>query len=391
MTADGSGRAHRPLRWRTSLVAALAGALAWGAAQLPGLSNATSERLFGGGLGALVSQPLSRVTGWVPFSLGEVLVVAWLTWLLVAAALAVRAVAARRRAAPHAIAGGVLRVVRDLGVITFMFYAFWGFNYSRPAFESMAGWPAWQGMDVAELTHLAERTVTATNAAYLALHGVEDAGQPTRLENARALDTAVEQGWQSAAALLSLPPNTGARYGRAKRPLVSPLMERLGITGVFFPFTAEANVVRDLPAAAVAATLAHEKAHQRGYASEAEAGFLGYVAAAMAPDPLSRYGAALYAQNGLLSALGSADPDAHRRLYGMRLPGVVRDLRDLSAYYNRHRGVARAVGTVVNDRYLRAHQVKGGVQDYRRSTQLLVAFARTRDGDPIPPPHGVAK
>ena len=42
------------------------------------------------------------------------------------------------------------------------------------------------------------------------------------------------------------------------------------------------------------------------------------------------------------------------------------------------------VGTAVNDRFLRANRVRGGVRNYGHSTLLFVAYARRRGGDILP-------
>ena len=61
---------------------------------------------------------------------------------------------------------------------------------------------------------------------------------------------------------------------KAKPLLCSRLQSILGFTGVYFPFTGEANVNVDAPACLVPATIAHEMSHQRMVASELEANFV---------------------------------------------------------------------------------------------------------------------
>jgi hypothetical protein len=87
-----------------------------------------------------------------------------------------------------------------------------------------------------------------------------------------------------------------------------------------------------------------------------------------------------------MSALGRTAPGQRRRIAAERLPGVRRDLSDLSEFYARYRGprVARRVGSAVNDHYLRANGVSGGVQNYQYSARLLVTFARENGGHIMP-------
>jgi hypothetical protein len=149
------------------------------------------------------------------------------------------------------------------------------------------------------------------------------------------------------------------------------------------PFTAEATVEGGLPAVRIPFSMGHEKAHQRGIANEAEASFFGFVATAHAPDPLVRYAAAVFAQGQLMAALPG---NARRDVDALRLPGVRRDLVDLEAYLASFRGVASEVSSAVNDRYLRANRVPGGVRSYGQAVRLLILYARQSGGDLFPTP-----
>jgi hypothetical protein len=119
--------------------------------------------------------------------------------------------------------------------------------------------------------------------------------------------------------------------------------------------------------------MAHEQAHQRGIAIEAEASFLGMLVGARSADPLARYSAVSFAQAQLVGALPNRE---RRRVVAARLPGVVRDLRDLEEYRRRNETVAGNVQSAVNDRYLRANRVPGGIQSYGRSAFLLILYLR---------------
>lgn len=374
---------ERRARWRWPLIWAAVGIATFVASRLLMREPGAAEAWYAQGLGPVIARPLSRLTGLIPFSLGEVLLLAYALWLAILAGRGVSAATRRGTRWRDVTAAGVRRTVRDAGIVIFLFYVLWGFNYARPTLETRLGWPAWDDVGAAELSMLARASVEAANAAYLELHGTEDAGAPTRIEDPAALEAAVDGGWRIAAERLDLPARIGARYGRVKRPLLSEGLARLGITGIYFPFTAEAHVVRALPGIGVPVTMGHEKAHQRGVSSEAEASFLGWLAAGNAADPVARYSAAVLAHRQLVAALAPVATAEARHIAGQRLPGVRRDLLDLAEYVNRYRGVARAVGTAVNDRYLRANRVPGGVRNYSHATRLLITWSR-RTGSVAP-------
>jgi len=374
--------ADRQIRWRWPIIAALAGAGAYGVSLLLARMPARAESLYGEGLGPLVTRPLSLLTGRVPFSVADILIAAYCVWLLAAMLSARKVVAAKRRSVRNALAGGLSRVIRDAGLIVLVFYAVWGWNYARPTYAERAGWPEWQGASGEELLALAEAASAAANQAYLDLHGVADVGHPTAFpDDTLDIDESLDEGWKLAAARLGLQPTAGRPYGRVKWPLGSVVLRWLSVSGIYFPFTAEANVVRGMPAMRAPVVMAHEQAHQRGVTGEGEASFVGFVVASLAPGRLSRYSAAVYAQGVLVQALAPVDRDAAKRLVADRYPGVQRDVDDVAAFYRRYTTrIGRRVEQTVNDRYLRANRVPGGVANYGISTQLLIEYARQQHG-----------
>jgi hypothetical protein len=63
---------------------------------------------------------------------------------------------------------------------------------------------------------------------------------------------------------------------------------------------------------------------------------------------------------------------------------VRRDIEDLWAYYGRYQGFAQTVGSALNDSYLKANRVEGGIEDYRRAWRLIIAQARLNEGRVLP-------
>lgn len=342
-------------------------------AAAPGVAESAYSRAVGPFLVWL----LSRITGVLPFAAVEVALAGYAVWLGMAVRRGVRDVRRGRRSSRHLVAGGGLRVARDAGVIITIFYVSWGFNYARAPLDVRLGWPAFTNPTLDELETWSRELVDAGNRAYRVIHGSEDAGHPTSMpRDRRALDRALEEGWQRAAARLDLPASVERRYGPVKRLVLTPVVARFGIAGFYFPWTGEANVLWNAPAVRTPHSMAHEKAHQRGIGPESDASFLGYVAAALAPDPHARYSALVFAQGQLLSALARADRERFEAVAVQRYPGIVRDLRDLLEYWAQFQGVGTTVGRSVNDRFLRTNRVQGGIQSYGRSVRLIMTFAR---------------
>ncbi len=374
-----------PLHVRSRLIVMGIGIVAFVFFQLLSLAPGLVEVVYATTVGPLIVQPLSRLTGLFPFSIVELCVVAYMVWLGVLSFKTVRAVAGKRRNVSNAVLGGGLRLARDAGVYVALFYFLWGLNYARRPLDERLEWPAWTQPEVEVLRTLAEQSVEAANQAYFEIHGTEDVGNPTAMpKDAGDLDRALEEGWAGAAELLDLPASTRRRYGQTKRLLFSHLIARLGIAGFYFPWTAEANVLRDSPVVSRSQSMAHEKAHQRGIGPESEASFLGYVAGTLAPHAHARYSALVFAQGQLLRVLARADREAAREVVANRFPGIRRDLQDLSEYWEQFQGVGTTIGRAVNDRYLRTNRVRAGVQSYGLSVRLLITFSGQHNGSVIP-------
>lgn len=375
-------RGAPPARPRGALWAVAAGLTAYLASLLLARAPEAVEALYVPRVTAHLISPVSRITGRVPISLAEILVVgygAWRLWSGLRSAAAIRDAPRRWR---RMLRRGGWLLARDAGVVALAFYVFWGFSYARPPLDERIGLPELAGDEApALLDSLATESTREANRQYRSLHGSEDAGAPTRMPaDWRELAPTLERGWEVAARELRLGPEAGLAYGMPKPALLSPVLARLGLAGFYFPFTAEAVANARTPAVALATTLAHEQAHQRGVTDEGEATFLAHLVSGYSGAPLLRYSAAVRAQARLLAALRRRDAERARALEERRLPGVRRDLEDLAAYHRRYRGPARRVAHSVNDAYLRANRVPGGVASYGRVTELLVRYGAFRGG-----------
>lgn len=367
---------HVRRRGAAMLAGILVVALFWVAGRFPGLTDS----VYGHGLGPAVASGLSRLTGIVPLPLAELVVVLFVGRQLVGFGRGLRDFHQGSRHATNAVAAGLLRLGSDLGIVVTLFYLMWGFHYARPPLEERHGWRG-AGADIPELARLADEMVEAANFAYSEMHFSDDAGEPTGRERATdELITDLEVGWQQAETTLGAPGPFTVGFGRPKAALAAPLLNRLGISGFFFPWTAEACFNGDLPAVSLPHSVAHEMAHQRGFAREDEAGFAGWLAAAGAPEPWERYSAYVFAQRQLLGALARHDPARAEELVGERFPGVQRDVDDLRAFWNRHEGASSRASRSMNDAFLRSQGVDDGIHSYSRAAELLVAHARSRGG-----------
>jgi hypothetical protein len=154
----------------------------------------------------------------------------------------------------------------------------------------------------------------------------------------------------------------------------SKILSYLNFTGFFSPFTGEANINVDSPAALIPATIAHEISHQRGVAQEDEANFAGILACLENGDPVYCYSACLLAYIHLGNALYRADYAAWEENYRHLSDGVLADLEANRSYWARFETPAATVSDTVYTGFLESYGQTLGLQTYGKCVDLLAAY-----------------
>ena len=335
------------------------------------------EALFAQGLYPRFGGLLGRAAGLFPFSMAEVLLL--LAVLLVSGSAARGLVRMLRGSAPAVatLATWGANAALLSGTLYGLFLLLWGFNYARPPLSLLAGLPV-APAPATELVELASELVDESNRTREGLP--EDASGVLHIDDGiRSVARRVALGYTSASATLPLLAGASAR---PKPVLLSGLLSRVGITGIYFPFTGEPNVNTTLPDVELPFSAAHEVAHQRGFAREDEANYVGYLACRLHPDADFRYSGLLAASHYVLATLHSVDPSAASRAGAARSPAVLRDEAAIRAWTERYRGRASEVGRRVNDAYLKTQGQAEGVRTYGRMVDLLLAERRRDRREP---------
>lgn len=166
-------------------------------------------------------------------------------------------------------------------------------------------------------------------------------------------------------------------YIKTKPMFFSRIMSMTGFTGVFFPFTGEANVNVDSPLCYRPSTIAHEMAHQRGVASESEANFVAVAACMSSGDYDFCYSGALLAYTHLGNALYTANYDAWREIYATLNDDVLRDFAANRAYWKQFESPLSDAAEGAYDGFLRSNGFDG-MRSYGACVDLLVAYYKDK-------------
>lgn len=160
----------------------------------------------------------------------------------------------------------------------------------------------------------------------------------------------------------------------AKGMFFSRALSIMDYTGFFCPFTAEASVSTDFPAAFFAATVAHELSHQRGVAKEQEANFVAVLASLMSGDPDYCYSACLFAYTHLANALAGVDRAALSMIEAGLCGGVRADLSENNRYWAQFETPVQAVTNTVYEGFLHSYEQPLGLRSYGACVDLLVGY-----------------
>jgi hypothetical protein len=348
-----------------------------------GLATATAAglRLVAGGQPALVEAGYSRgVYPHVARGLGgladavHVTLAETLLPVAVLAALGTIVLSGLRRPgrgarATLAVCGG--RLLGAAGAAYLAFLALWGLNYERRPLAEQAGLDA-RSPTTIELEGLGRSLLDEADRLRTDLP--EDETGVLRLEDGvQGALRRVSAGFDAATRSYT---RVTVPACRPKPAFFSPLLSRLGLAGIYVPFTGEPLVNADMPAPALPWSAAHELAHAKGFAREGEASFLGFVACRLHPDADIRYSALLEGGIHVAAALRASRPEAARRLFQNRSPATARDLDALREWSAKYEGRVAEASRRVNDAYLRSQGQGQGIRSYGRFVDLLVAEAR---------------
>lgn len=319
-----------------------------------------TEAAMTGGVFRLLSVPFGWLFSWLPFSLTELAVVigipAAVVWLVVAV------IRCCKRKSWYCFLRTISWIV-SVGLLLYMLLH--GINfYRRSAAELM------------------ELNVTARSTDDLAAVAVNmaaeaDAVRQTLPENEDGtvrLTVSLTAAGDGFAVLDEPYPFLWGATNRVKPVLLSHYWSYTGITGMYFPLLAEANVNVDQPAWCIPFTACHELAHTRGFAREDECNFLGYLAATNHPDAAYRYSGYYMAYIYCINALYALDTDKAAAVSATVSDGMRRDLIAQSTYWQQFEGPVQDVSDAVNDGFITSQGVADGVYSYGRCVDLILAW-----------------
>ncbi len=327
-----------------------------------------TETVMTGGVFRALSVPYGWLIQWLPFSLTELLVVLGVPAAV--ALLVIGIVKVVRSSQKPAVLCRLLRPVAWILSVVLLYMLLHGVNYYRRTAADLMGLEL-RTHTTAELSALSE--YFAGQAAEVRAQLTEAPDGTVRLEH--SLSRLLAEAGEGYAALDDAHPFLWGATNRVKPVLLSHAWSYTGITGMYFPLLAEANVNVDQPLWCVPFTAAHELAHTRGFAREDECNFFAFLSCSQHPSADYRYSGYYMAYIYCINALNRLDPEQAMAVASSVDEGFRRDLNAQSEYWDTFEGPVQEVSDSINSGFISSQGVPDGSYSYGRCVDLMLAWA----------------
>ncbi|MEG3006267.1 MAG: DUF3810 domain-containing protein [Oscillospiraceae bacterium] len=313
------------------------------------------------------------LTNWIPFSVAEVLLLflplTFLVWIVNVVKYTEKD---KRKDKIKKIFSYIVAVASSF---FFAFVLLEGINYNRNSFADYYEVVV-EPSKKEDLSKLCKELISTANSLRYRMD--EDEMGATKLTYQDIYETADEVSIAYEKLAEKYPVLSGPTI-KAKPIIASKLMSYTQITGIFCPFTMEANINADVPDYSIPSTMCHEMTHIRGFMKEDEANFIAYLACKKSYDPQIQYSGVMLALVHSMNELYSADYDMFLDNYYKYSDEVKRDFQVYSQYWKKYEGPVAEISNKVNDTYLKMNNQNDGVKSYGRMVDLLIADYKKRN------------
>lgn len=169
-------------------------------------------------------------------------------------------------------------------------------------------------------------------------------------------------------------PQLSGYYPKPKPLILSRVMSIQQLSGIYSPFTVEANYNREMTPYNIPITVCHELSHLRGFMREDEANFIGFLACIGTDEPEFRYSGYLMAWIYAGNALEAVDHEAYTGFWKELRNEVREDLYENTLFWDRFDTRVSKAAETLNNTYLKANSQTDGVRSYGRMVDLMLAW-----------------
>lgn len=336
---------------------------------------AAVEKYYSVGIYPGLAATLRTLMGRIPFSIGDIIYISLVIRLIFKLIRGI-ILFARKQYSKSLLINFLFRSFRLLLWVYIVFKIFWGLNYNRLGI-------AWQ-LKIDKKTYSKEEVTALTHQLIDKVNECRRQIKDTVLP-VPSLDSIYNEAYRSYQNVSYTFDFLNYRDRSVKASLFSRAGDYMGFSGYYNPFTGEAQLRTDIPRVLIPFITCHEMAHQLGYASESEANFVGYLAAAASNDVYFRYSVYLdlfsYAQGEQVVLYGKEknfeEFKAVLKQNRERMDTLVKkDRREIREFFNKRRNRISPAVSSLYDQYLKLNKQLEGVNSYNEVIGWLIAYQR---------------
>lgn len=319
------------------------------------------EQYYSRGFYPVLSKVLNASFRWIPFSFGDLLYLVAISYILRWLVINWK----KRR--EHPIAWS-LEVLSFVSVLYFVFHLCWGLNYYRSPLEHSMGLNTQYSTE--KLITITTQLAIKTNALQLGITN----DSLTKVNTPYAFKELTRLSQIGYTELETKNPIFEHPGQNVKKSIYSTPLTYMGFAGYLNPFSLEAQVNSVMPKNSMLTTIAHEQAHQLGYAAENEANFIGFLACIHTDNPYFNYAGYAFALRYCLQELRRRDNEAYTELLNALHPGILKDFRESSKFWKAYNNPLEPLIKRIYSRFLKANNQEKGIESYSYVVALLVDY-----------------
>ncbi len=316
-----------------------------------------------------ISQFWNFLSSLLPFSLAEIIVIMLIPFVLAYIVISVIKVIREKKNKGKTAYKAFLNIVCAISIIFFLFITNFGICYYRNTFAET------NGIEIRKST-VDELYSLCIDLAQNASKVRENLSEKDGIMTLTSLDVAKTETQKAMNSLYEKYPTVFGGYSATKSIMLSELMSYTQITGVFFPFTFEANVNIAVPDFSIPSTMCHELSHLRGFAREDEANFIAYLACINSDNAEVQYSGYMLALIHSINALYDSDQEKYQEVFSYLSNKAKTDLDANNEYWSKYETPVAEAASSINNSYLKANSQDDGTKSYGRMVDLLLAYSR---------------
>jgi hypothetical protein len=325
------------------------------------------EHFYSEGFYPLISRFLRILFGWLPFSIGDILYLCAVLYLVLKA-IKFLGILKKRQIKNYLTWVLVKKFLRLVLWIYLVFNIFWGLNYNR------LGMATQLKLDVMPYTVQDLDTLNLTLQKRLNLYaGLVDSAKRISLNHNQPLFNEGIAAYQKVEKSL---PFLKYNNPSIKPSLFSHIGHYFGFTGYYNPFTGEAQVKTTVPFFLKPFIVTHEIGHQLGYAKENEANFVAFFACRSSDNPEFRYSVYYEMFHYAIRDLYRQDSSKANYYRETLSPQVKKDDEEFIAYLTRSKNYVEPWITKFYDEYLKLNNQPNGKMTYNEVVAWLIAYQK---------------